>query len=132
MTYQDTNRQDANIRETHDLIASDKVEGTRVYALDGKHIGSIERVIIEKRSGRVSYAVLAFGGFLGMGTNLLPLPWARLRYNTKFEAYELDIDDEELRRAPSFRADKDFDWGDRAQEAELHRYYGMPPYWGGF
>jgi hypothetical protein len=37
-----------------------------------------------------------------------------------------------LKRAPSFRADKDFDWGDRAQEAELHRYYGMPPYWGGF
>ena len=60
-----------------------------------------------------------------MGTNLLPLPWARLR----FEAYELDIDDDELRRAPSFRADKD---GDRSQEAELHRYYGIPPYWGGF
>ena len=50
----------------------------------------------------------------------------------KFEAYELDIGDEELKRAPSFRADKDFDWGDRAKEAELHRYYGMPPYWGGF
>jgi hypothetical protein len=67
-----------------------------------------------------------------MGTNLLPLPWARLSYSTKFEAYELDIDDEELRRAPSFRVDKDFDWGDRSQEAELHRYYGIPPYWGGF
>jgi len=48
-----------------------------------------------------------------MGTNLLPVPWARLTYNTKFEAYELDIDDDELKRAPSFRADKDFDWGDR-------------------
>jgi hypothetical protein len=80
----------------------------------------------------VSYAILGFGGFLGMGTNLLPLPWARLTYNTKFEAYELDIDDEELRRAPSFRADKDFDWGDRSQETELHRYYRIPPYWGGF
>jgi hypothetical protein len=67
-----------------------------------------------------------------MGTNLLPLPWGRLRYNTRFEAYELDVDNEELKRAPMFRADKDFDWGDRSQEAELHRYYGMPPYGGGF
>ena len=50
----------------------------------------------------------------------------------KFEAYELDIDNDELKRAPSFHADKDFDWGDRSQEIELHRYYGVPPYWGGF
>jgi hypothetical protein len=88
--------------------------------------------MIDKVTGQVSYAILGFGGFLGMGTNLLPLPWARLKYNPGFEAYELDIDDEELRRAPSFRADKDFDWGDRSQEAELHRYYGILPYWGGF
>jgi len=106
----------------HQLIASDRVEGTAVRRLNGDMIGHIERLMIDKVSGKVSYAVLSFGGFLGMGTNLLPLPWA----------YELDIDDEELKRAPSFRADKDFDWGDRAQEAELHRYYGMPPYWGGF
>jgi hypothetical protein len=99
---------------------------------NGERIGHIERLMIDKITGKVSYAVLSFGGFLGMGTNLLPLPWARLTYNTKFEAYELDIDDDELRRAPSFRADKDFDWGDRTQEAELHRYYGIPPYWGGF
>ena len=88
--------------------------------------------MIDKISGKVSYAILSFGGFLGMGTNLLPLPWGRLSYNPRFEAYQLDIDDEELRRAPSFRADRDFDWGDRTQEAELHRYYGIPPYWGGF
>ena len=95
-------------------------------------IGHIERLMIDKITGKVSYAVLSFGGFLGMGSNLLPLPWARLRYNTGFEAYELDIDDDELKHAPSFRADKDFDWGDRSQEAALHRYYGIPPYWGGF
>ena len=116
----------------HQLIASDRVEGTQVRSTDGSTIGTIERVMIDKITGKVSYAVLSFGGFLGMGTNLLPLPWGRLHYNTKFEAYELDIDDDELRRAPSFRADKDFDWGDRTQEAELHRYYGIPPYWGGF
>jgi PRC-barrel domain len=116
----------------HQLIASDRVEGTAVRRPNGDMIGHIERLMIDKISGKVSYAILSFGGFLGMGTNLLPLPWARLSYNPKFEAYELDIDDGELKRAPSFRVDKDFDWGDRSQEAELHRYYGIPPYWSGF
>ena len=114
------------LERPHPLIASDRVEGTAVRQPNG------ERLMIDKVTGKVSYAILSFGGFLGMGTNLLPLPWARLKYNPRFEAYELDIDDDELRRAPSFRADKDFDWGDRSQEAELHRYYGIPPYWGGF
>ncbi len=112
----------------HPLIASDRVEGTTVRRPNGERLGHIERLMIDKVTGRVSYAVLSFGGFLGMGSNFLPLPWARLRYDPKSEAYELDIDQDELLRAPSFRADKDFDWGDRSQEAELHRYYGIPPY----
>ncbi|MGY3607846.1 MULTISPECIES: PRC-barrel domain-containing protein [unclassified Bradyrhizobium] len=116
----------------HRLIASDRVEGTAVRRPNGEMIGHIERLMIDKVTGQVCYAVLSFGGFFGLGTNLIPLPWVRLRYNTRFEAYELDISDEELKRAPSFRADKDFDWGDRSQEAELRRYYGIPPYWGGF
>jgi hypothetical protein len=111
----------------HPLIASDRVEGTAVRRPNGERLGHIERLMIDKVTGQVSYAILGFGGFLGMGVDLVPLPWARLRYNPKFEAYELDIDEDELRRAPSFRADKDFDWGDRSQEAELHRYYGIAP-----
>lgn len=114
----------------HQLIASDRVEGTAVRRPNGDRIGHIERLMIDKVSGKVAYAILSFGGFLGMGTSLLPLPWERLAYNTTLEAYQLDIGDEELKRAPSFRADKDFDWGDRSQEAELHRYYHTPPYWG--
>jgi len=116
----------------HPLIASDRVEGTVVRRLNGERLGHIERLMIDKLTGKVSYAILSFGGFLGLGSDLLPLPWGRLNYNTELEAYVLDIEDEELRSAPSFRADKDFDWGDRSQEAELHRYYGIPPYWGGF
>src|SRR5476649_1925003 len=90
----------------HQLIASDRVEGTAVRRPNGDRIGHVERLMIDKVSGKVSYAILSFGGFLGMGTSLLPLPWARLTYNTRFEAYQLDIDDEELRRAPSFRVDR--------------------------
>ena len=62
----------------------------------------------------------------------MPLPWARMTFSRELDAYQLDISDEELRLAPSFLDNEDFDWGDRAKEAELHRYYGMPPYWGGF
>ena len=87
----------------HQLIASDRVEGTAVRRPNGDMIGHIERLMIDKVTGKVSYAILSFGGFLGIGANLIPLPWGRLRYNTRFEAYELDTDDEELKRAPRSR-----------------------------
>lgn len=122
---------DQVMTNAHSLIASDRVEGTAVRRPSGEKIGHIERLMIDKVTGKVSYAILSFGGFLGMGANLLPLPWARLTYSPDIEAYQLDISDDELKRAPSFMADKDFDWGDRTQEVALHRYYGVPPYWGG-
>ena len=62
--------------ETRDLIGSDKVEGTRVYRSDGRQVGHIERVMIDKRSGRTAYAVMNYGGFLGIGEDSYPLPWA--------------------------------------------------------
>ena len=62
-------------RETGSLIGSDKVEGTAVYGANDTKIGSIERVMIDKTTGRVSYAVLSFGGFLGIGDDHYPLPW---------------------------------------------------------
>jgi PRC-barrel domain len=64
------------------LIASDKVEGTAVYGTDDKKIGKLERVMIDKISGKVAYAVLSFGGFLGMGEDYYPMPWSTLKYNT--------------------------------------------------
>ena len=63
----------------HQLIASDRVEGTAVRRPNGDMIGHIERLMIDKVSGQVSYAVMSSGGFLGMGARLLPLPWGRLR-----------------------------------------------------
>jgi sporulation protein YlmC with PRC-barrel domain len=71
-------QQRTDTRETTDLIASDKVEGTEVYRSNGDHVGEIERVMIEKRSGKVAYAVMSFGGFLGMGEDYYPLPWSLL------------------------------------------------------
>ena len=116
----------------HTLIASDRIEGTAVRRANGDRIGHIERLMIDKLSGKVSYAVMSFGGFLGIGSNLLAVPWAALNYNRKLDAYQLDIDDDELRHAPSFTETHDFDWGDRSQEEALHRHYGVRPYWGEF
>src|SRR5262245_15683997 len=69
-------------RETVDLIGSDKVEGTAVYDAKGERMGTIKRVMLEKRSGQVSYAVLSFGGFLGIGSDSYPIPWDALKYDT--------------------------------------------------
>src|SRR4029453_3408480 len=79
-------------RETVDLISSDKVEGTAVYDAKGEHIGSIEWVMIEKRSGQVAYSVLSFGGFMGIiGTDYYPIPWDALKYDTSLVGYRTNI-----------------------------------------
>ena len=119
-------------RQPHSLIASDRVEGTPVRRSDGSKVGTVQRLMIDKLTGNVAYAVLRFGGFLGMGQKHLPIPWSRLRYDRTLGAYQIDLTDEELRRAPSFAADQEFDWGDRSQEIEIHNYYKTPPYWGAY
>src|SRR3954449_8016479 len=114
--------------KAHSLIASDRVEGTHVRNSDGRKIGTIQRLMIDKLSGTIAYAVLSFGGFLGMGQKHLPIPWARLTYDRTLGAYQLDLTDEELKAAPSFPAGQEFDWGDRSREIEIHNYYRVPPY----
>ena len=114
----------------HSLIASDRVEGTAVRRTGGEKIGTIQRLMIDKLSGTVAYAVLSFGGFLGIGEKHLPVPWSRLTYNPSLEAYEVNLSDDELKKAPSTETDTEFDWGDREQERAVHSYYKVPPYWG--
>lgn len=128
MSYHNASLQDAGIKETHDLIASDKVEGTKVYGSDNKHIGSIERVIIEKRSGRVAYAVLGFGGFLGVGEDHYPLPWAKLTYDENLGGYRTDVTRDQVERAPKYRGDEEYDWNEE-NGRRVYDYYGVPPYW---
>lgn len=123
---------EAAARKKHTLVPSDRVEGTPVCRVNGERIGTIQRVMIDKVSGNVAYAVLSFGGFLGIGQKHLPIPWSRLNYNIENEAYQVDLSDDELKKAPAYEADKDFDWGDRSSEIVVHRYYGARPYWGAF
>src|SRR6516225_6406620 len=90
-------------REFGNLIGSDKVEGTAVFGAGDRKIGSIERVMIDKISGRVSYAVLGFGGFLGLGNEHYPLPWQSLKYDTDLGGYRTGVTEDQLRGAPMAR-----------------------------
>jgi hypothetical protein len=122
--------QETRVRETHDLIASDKVEGTAVRRPNGDRIGQIDRVMIDKRSGQVAYAVMSFGGFLGIGADFYPVPWSKLRYNEQLDAYELDVSDDQLRAAPHYTDDDSFDWNRQRSGRDIYDYYGVTPYWG--
>jgi hypothetical protein len=116
-------------RETASLIGSDKVEGTNVYRSNGDKIGSIERIMLDKQSGKVAYAVMSFGGFLGIGHDHYPVPWSLLTYNTKLGGYEVNISDQQLTGAPSYSNDNDWDWEDRKRAQQVYDYYRVPPYW---
>jgi sporulation protein YlmC with PRC-barrel domain len=128
MAYDDNRSTGVDMKETHDLIASDKVEGTKVYDPNGEHIGSIERILVEKRSGKVSYAVLSFGGFLGMGHDHYPLPWSKLNYDQDLGGYRVDVTKQQLEGAPKYDREDDDYWTEE-NGRRVYDYYGVAPYW---
>jgi hypothetical protein len=109
-------------RETASLIGSDKVEGTAVYGPDDRKIGTVQRVMIDKVSGKVAYAVVSFGGFLGMGEDYYPMPWSKLNYDTSLGGYRVDVTEDQLKGAPKFNRNTDWDWSDRSRDRTVHDY----------
>jgi hypothetical protein len=115
--------------ETASLIGSDKVEGTPVLRSNGNKIGTIERVMIDKITGKVAYAVMSFGGFLGIGEDYYPLPWSLLTYNPKLDGYEVNITEQQLKGAPKYSRHESWDWTSHERGQTLHDYYNATPYW---
>jgi hypothetical protein len=115
-------------RETTSLIGSDKVEGTAVYGADRNKIGKLERIMIDKISGKVAYAVLSFGGFLGMGEDYYPLPWSLLNYDTALDGYRINLTKDQLEKAPSYSKSTGWNWT-RENDRRVYDYYGTSPYW---
>jgi hypothetical protein len=109
----------------HDLIASDRVEGTKVYRPSGKQIGKIDHFMVDKRSGVVEYAVMSFGGFLGLGEELRPLPWSALEYSMDLEGYVVSADDDKFRNSPFITGGTAPEW-DSAYAKALYGYWNVP------
>lgn len=107
-------------------ISSENVQGTSVFSPDGKEIGAIDHLMIDKPSGRVSYAVMSFGGFLGLGHSHYPLPWGALHYDKSLGGFRTNVTEGQLRDAPAYSDDS---WDNRDWETKVHDYYRVPPYW---
>ena len=125
-TFDQTRRGDTLAQdETFDLISSDKVDGTAVYNLDDEKLGKIDHFMVGKRDGRVRYAVLDSGGFVGAGDDLYPLPWEALTYSVEKGGYVVNINRERLDReqAPSFRRGMEPTW-DADYDTRIRNYYG--------
>ena len=110
---------------TYPTISSSKVEGTTVYNLQGDKLGSIDDLVIDKRSGQVRYAALEFGGFLGMGGDRYPLPWNMLKYDTDKDGYVVNVDKTQLVQAPRYAEDEAPNYSDEYGR-KVYDYYGFP------
>ena len=109
---------------TFPLVASDQVAGTPVFRSDGETIGAIERLVIDKPTGKVAYAVVR------TGEDCYPLPWSLLTYDPERDGYHADITGQQLTGAPKYAGNESWDWSSRECGQELHDYYNVPPYWG--
>ena len=112
-----------------EVMATATLDGNPVMSSDGEHVGKISDIMLDVRSGRIAYAVLSEGGFLGMGTTLHAIPWNALTLDADEECFRVDITAQKIKDEPGFDKDHwpsmaDFTWG-----SELHRYYNRDPYW---
>ena len=109
------------------LVSSTDVNGEEVYSQNGEHIGTIDHLTIDKESGKVAYAEMHFGGFLGIGENSYPIPWKKLHYDPSKPGFVTDLTERQVKGAPERRDD----WYlDRDYEERVHRHYGVTnPYW---
>lgn len=113
--------------ETGTLISADKVQGTAVYDASGERLGTIDSLMLNKRSGKVAYAVMSFGGFLGIGERYHPLPWDKLTYDVDKGGYNVGSTQDELRAGPTYSRDELDSFGDSGRRSEVDDYYrGMP------
>ena len=116
----------------HNLIPAKRVNGADVYNQAHTKIGKIEDIAIDKRTGKVAYAILSFGGFLGLGEKYQPLPWSVLTYSEEDDGYVVPITEEFLALAPKLDVSELSGWDDTESREAFYNYYGaygVKPYW---
>ena len=119
----------ATMERTPTIIAADTLTGDKVVNFQKEDLGKIEHLMIDLESGRIAYAVLSFGGFLGMGDKLFAIPWTSLKVDTVEHRFILNVDKERLKAAPGFDKEHWPDMADRTWGAKVYTYYGAKPYW---
>ena len=113
------------VRETTTLIAADKVQGTDVFNTGGDRLGSVHDLMIDKQTGQIVYAIMSFGGFLGVWNSYHPLPWQSLTYDDRQGGYVVNIDRSRLEGAPSYSGSDPDRWTDPSYGREVNSYYGI-------
>ena len=111
------------------LMGADTLLGTDVYNLDDEHLGDIKEFMIDMASGKVAYAVLSFGGMLGLGDKLFAVPWNALTLDTLNKRFTLKVPQARLAEAPGFDKDHWPDHPDAQWHSRVHRHYAVRPYW---
>lgn len=111
------------------LLPASTIEGTAVQNAAGEDLGEINELMIDLEKGRIAYAVLSFGGFLGMGDKLFALPWESLNIGPEGDVFILNVPREKLDNAPGFDKDNWPDMADSSWGESVHSYYGYKPYW---
>jgi sporulation protein YlmC with PRC-barrel domain len=132
MNYEDRDAYGIYHRSTEggpgpDLMGANTLIGNDVYNHQGEDIGDIKEIMLDVRTGEVRYAVLSFGGFLGMGEKLFAVPWVALTLDTMNKRFVLNVEKERLTSAPGFDKDKWPDMADQRWSKEIHSYYGVEP-----
>ena len=111
------------------VLSAGTLKGDNVVNAKGEKLGTLEELMIDLDSGRIAYAVLSFGGFLGMGDKLFAIPWSALTVDTVEKRLVLNVVKEQLENAPGFDKDKWPNMADQTWGAKVYGYYGSRPYW---
>jgi sporulation protein YlmC with PRC-barrel domain len=112
-----------------EIMAASTLEGDKVMSSDGEHVGKISEIMLDVRGGRIAYAVLSEGGFLGMGSNLHAIPWSALTLDTTEKCFRVDITAQRLKDDPGFDKDHWPSMADSKWGISMHSYYNREPYW---
>lgn len=117
--------------ETHNrnTLSASTMIGDDVRNPEGENLGSIKEIMLDVDTGRIAYAVLDIGGFLGIGNKLFAMPWAMLSLDTDEHEFVLNVPKERLENAPGFDQDDWPDFSSRDWGAEIYTYYDTDPYW---
>ena len=127
--------QDTKIKKTDPdrkyrrVLSAATLAGDAVRNRAGEDLGKVDELMVDIPSGRIAYAVLSFGGFLGMGNKLFAVPWNALQVDEDEHCFILDMDKRTLEAAPGFDKDNWPDMADTAWGSEIFRYYNTTPYW---